>query len=193
MLLTAALCAHPSTPNCTVRRLGAEVRLPEPGILAFHYVLDADMTRIRIPARSSTAARIDSLWEHTCFEAFVATKSASSYHEFNFSPSLDWAIYRFSDYRKGISTPEVERVPQISVHQSDDRLGLTATVSLETLGETHDVQNLRFALAAVIEDETGGLSYWALGHRTGMPDFHVHADSNTQLLGSDFLAMGEKG
>jgi hypothetical protein len=27
-------------------------------------------------------------------------------------------------------------------------------------------------LAAVIEDENGGLSYWALRHPPGKPDFH---------------------
>ena len=32
------------------------------------------------------------------------------------------------------------------------------------------------ALAAVIEDEAGALSYWALRHAAGVPDFH-HPDA----------------
>jgi len=35
---------------------------------------------------------------------------------------------------------------------------------------------LRLALAAVVEDERGMLSYWALRHPAGKPDFH-HPDA----------------
>ena len=34
---------------------------------------------------------------------------------------------------------------------------------------------LRLGLCAVIEEESGVLSYWALKHRPGRPDFH-HPD-----------------
>jgi hypothetical protein len=35
-----------------------------------------------------------------------------------------------------------------------------------------DVRHLRIALAAVIEDDNGRLSYWGLRHAPGKPDFH---------------------
>jgi hypothetical protein len=40
---------------------------------------------------------------------------------------------------------------------------------------------LRVALAAVIENDTGELSYWALQHAPGKPDFH-HPDGFTLEL-----------
>src|SRR5216683_8238558 len=117
----AVLTAHPSTPNDAVRRLGVQLRAEKTGILVFQYSLDADMSRIRVPL-SGAGERADSLWKHTCFEAFVAPADASSYHEFNFSPSLDWAVYRFSGYRKGMSAAEIGRAPEISLHRGDDGL-----------------------------------------------------------------------
>jgi hypothetical protein len=35
---------------------------------------------------------------------------------------------------------------------------------------------LRLGLSAVIEDDNGSLSYWALKHPSGKPDFH-HPDA----------------
>jgi hypothetical protein len=39
-----------------------------------------------------------------------------------------------------------------------------------------DAQALRVGLAAVIEEKSGALSYWALRHAPGKPDFH-HPDA----------------
>jgi hypothetical protein len=48
-------------------------------------------------------------------------------------------------------------------------------------GITPPLAALRLGLAAVIEDETSRLSYWALSHPAEKPDFH-HADSFTVCL-----------
>jgi hypothetical protein len=165
------LTAHPSTPNDAVRSLGVRLRAEEPGILVFQYSLDADMTRVRVPL-SGADGRADALWMHTCFEAFVAPSDGSGYHEFNFSPSLDWAIYRFSAYREGMSPTEIGQAPEIVVRRGDDGLGLQSVVRLEHLTDLRGARHLRIALAAVIEDESGRLSYWALRHPSGKPDFH---------------------
>jgi hypothetical protein len=132
------------------------------------------MSRARIPV-SRAGGRTDGLWNHTCFEAFVAPADAPDYHEFNFSPSLDWAIYRFSSYREGMSSAEIGRAPEISVRRRDDGLELQSAVSLGHLIGLRDAPHLRIALAAVIEDENGRLSYWGLRHSPGKPDFH-HPD-----------------
>jgi hypothetical protein len=165
------LLAHPSTPNDAVRSLGVYLRAEEPGVLVFEYSLDADMSRVRVPL-SGAGARADALWKHTCFEAFVAPADAPGYHEFNFSPSLDWAIYRFSTYREGMSPAEMVRGPEISVRQGAEGLELQSSVRLEHLADLRDARRLRIALAAVIEDENGRLSYWGLRHPPGKPDFH---------------------
>jgi hypothetical protein len=167
----AELTAHPSTPNDAVRSLGVQIRAEETGVLVFRYSLDADMSRVRVPP-SGAGERADALWKHTCFEAFVAPADAPGYHEFNFSPSLDWAIYRFSAYREGMSRAEIGRVPEIFVRRADDGLDLQSAVRLGDLADWRDVRHLRIALAAVIEDENGRLSYWGLRHPPGKPDFH---------------------
>jgi hypothetical protein len=165
------LTAHPSTPNDAVRSLGVQLRAEEPGILVFQYSLDADMSRVRVPL-SGAGGRADSLWKHTCFEAFVAPADTPGYHEFNFSPSLEWAIYRFSAYREGMSLAEIGGAPEISVRRGDDGLELQSAVRLGQLAAWPDARHLRIALAAVIEDENGGVSYWGLRHPPGKPDFH---------------------
>jgi hypothetical protein len=169
----AVLTAHPSSPNDNVRSLVVRLRAEEPDILVFRYSLLADMSHVHVPL-SGEGGRADALWQHTCFEAFVAAKDAPGYHEFNFSPSRDWAVYRFNAYREGMSRTEITQAPQISVRRSDDGLELESAVRIGQLADL-DVRHLRVALAAVIEDEDGGLSYWGLRHPPGGPDFH-HPD-----------------
>jgi hypothetical protein len=166
----AVLTAHPSTPNDDVRSLAVQLRAEEPDILVFQYSLVGDMSRVRVPL-SGASGRADALWKHTCFEAFVAARDEPGYHEFNFSPSGDWAVYRFSAYREGMSPAEIGRAPEISVRRRDDGLVLESAVRIGRLADL-DVRHLRVALAAVIEDENGVLSYWGLRHPPGKPDFH---------------------
>jgi hypothetical protein len=168
---SAVLTAHPSTPNDNVRSLEVQLRTETPDILVFQYSLAADMSRVRVPP-SGGSGRADGLWEHTCFEAFVAAGDAPGYHEFNFSPSLEWAIYRFRAYREGVSPAEIGRAPEISVRRGDDGLELKSAVHLGHLADLRDARRLRIALAAVIEDGNGRLSYWGLRHPHAKPDFH---------------------
>jgi hypothetical protein len=60
-----------------------------------------------------------------------------------------------------------------SAHQTQERLDLDARI-----GFPHrlTVQPLQLALSTVIEDARGTLSYWALTHPPGKPDFH-HRDA----------------
>jgi hypothetical protein len=168
---TAILTAHPSTPNEDVRSLEVQLRAKEPDILLFQYLLVADMGRVRVPLPGA-GERAEDLWKHTCFEAFIAPADALGYHEFNFSPSLDWAIYRFSAYREGMSPAEIGGAPKISVRRDNAELELQSAVRVGHVAELRDARRLRIALAAVIEDDNGGLSYWGLRHPPGKPDFH---------------------
>jgi len=132
------------------------------------------MSHISVPP-SGVGGRADALWKHTCFEAFVAaadTPGYTGYHEFNFSPSRAWAIYRFSAYRDGMSSAEIDPAPEISVRRSDEGLELESVVRLGRLADLHGARHLRIALAAVVEEESGRLSYWGLRHPPGKPDFH---------------------
>lgn len=168
---STVLTAHPATPADAVR--GIEVRLCTlaDGALTLTFALAGDMPRIRVPARKEPC-RADDLWRHTCFEAFVAADGAPQYCEYNFAPSSRWAAYRFDSYRAGMSVADV-RAPRISVQRSDPGLRLEAVIDLPQ--PRADVSRWWLALAAVIEQDDGSLSYWALAHPPGKPDFHQRA------------------
>jgi hypothetical protein len=150
------------------------VRRTEPDTLVLQYVLRAKMPRIRVPSTQSPE-RADNLWKHTCFEAFIAVTGAPGYHELNFSPSRRWALYTFSAYREGMSPSNVTVPPSLEVRSFDDRLELDAAIRLPELVDRPVGRTLKLALSTVIEDESGTLSYWALKHAPGKPDFH-HPD-----------------
>ena len=155
------------------RGIKARVGRGQPDTLVFQYVLIAEMPAIRVPS-SESPGRADGLWKHTCFEAFVAIPGMPGYYELNFSPAQQWAIYRFSGYRERMSPTDVTVSPELNVRRFDDRLELDAVVRLPELivlaGRT-----LKLALTAVVEDNSDTLSYWALKHAPGKPDFH-HPD-----------------
>ena len=139
----------------------------------FSYIVTGKMGDIRLPP-TMPAVRTDNLWQHTCFEAFIREASGHSYYEFNFSPSTQWASYRFDYYRSGMRVAGDVGAPPIV--QSD--LGactLEVSLALDRLTELSTDVSWRLGLSALIEDQNGGKSYWALAHPLGKPDFH-HAD-----------------
>ena len=147
-------------------------------MLTVTYVLNGSIDRLRVPPASSPL-RSDGLWKHTCFEAFVAVKPGSTYYELNFSPSGEWAVYRFRGYRDGLPVENKNPAPRIAVRRQAKSLELNADVCLDQLPAVSERGWLRLGLAAVIEDNEGGLSYWALRHAPGKPDFH---DPNSFVL-----------
>jgi len=162
---------HPDSLCAAATQIEVDVARPRPDSLVLSYVVSGRISDLRLPPIVA-AARADELWQHTCFEAFVRPSAGPGYYEFNFSPSLDWAIYRFSAYREEMSPAEISRAPKISVRRGDDGLELQSAVRLGHLADLRDARHLRIALAAVIEDENGRLSYWGLRHPPGKPDFH---------------------
>ena len=100
------------------------------------------------------------------------------YREFNFSPSGEWAVYAFRDYRDA-EVLENEIAPGIVVRKTINRLELDAEICRDFLPQGRP---LRVGLSAVLEDADGVLSYWALRHPPGKPDFH-HTDAFALQLG----------
>jgi hypothetical protein len=140
-------------------------------ILRLVYGLEGDLSRLRIP-EPGPSRRADGLWAHTCFEVFVMAQGGNGYREFNLAPSGAWAVYDFRGYRDG-GEVAIEPAPEINVRRSGDRLELDAKICHAFLPAGRP---LRLGLSAVVEDAAGGLSYWALRHPPGKPDFH-HADA----------------
>jgi hypothetical protein len=171
----SVLQCHAASACEAVRGLAVVVRALDAERVIFSYLLDADLARLRIPAKH-TPHRAHELWTHTCFEAFLGVAGASGYCELNFTPSKDWAIYQFSARREGMTLLTEARPPHIAVHRTAPGLRLDATVFWHDLIRQASPIRLRVGIAAVLEDGSGRLSYWALQHPPGKPDFH-HPDS----------------
>jgi hypothetical protein len=103
-------------------------------------------------------------------------KGHSAYHEFNFAPSGEWAAYAFRRYREGAPLADEELAPSVTMRSAGDSFALDAIVRLDRLPTTEAHAPLQLALSAVVEAEGGALSYWALKHPPGKPDFH-HPDA----------------
>jgi hypothetical protein len=171
----AVLISNAASPRQVIHGIDAKVDASESGALAFSYTLIADIHQLLIPV-AAAPKHVDGLWQHTCFETFIGMQGSPVYYEFNFSPSSEWAAYRFRAYRDGGSLDTEALAPSISVEHAADRLRLAATIRLDRLAVIQPGATLRIGLAAVIEATDGSLSYWALKHPSDKPDFH-HPDS----------------
>src|SRR5579864_5413733 len=141
------LRCHPSTRPKTVRAIEVRVRRSAGTELHLTFRLDGDIRRIRVP--SPGAPRIAAqLWRHTCFEAFIAMEGHPAYHEFNFAPSGEWAVYAFSGYRNGGPLANEEMRPHIEVRSSRSRLELESVIRLDSLSAVHPRATLRVGLSA---------------------------------------------
>lgn len=173
------LRCHPSTRGETVRAIAVLVRRLDSGELQMTFRLDGDISRIQISP--TTAPRFATqLWHHTCLEAFIAVERQPAYHEFNFAPSGEWAVYAFRGYRDGGPVANDTMRPNIVLRSTERQLELDALVRLDTLSAIHRSAVLRIGLSAVIE-ASDGFSYWALGHPADKPDFH-NADGFALVL-----------
>jgi hypothetical protein len=136
-------------------------------VLSLGFTLTGPLDRLSLP-EPSAPIRTERLWEHTCFEAFLAAAGSEGYRELNLSPSGAWASYRFPRYREE-GSPDLDLEPRLVIHRLPERLELHALLHLDPLLRGCP---LRLGLSAVVETKDGGLSYWALKHPAEHPDFH---------------------
>jgi hypothetical protein len=172
------LVSHPATPCTAVRRIAATL-LREAAVLRFSYRIEGDIKALRLPSPAETHRR-DSLWQHSCFEAFLKADERQSYYEFNFAPSGAWAAYRFDERRRGGSAPDIT-LPAIECRGDAASFEMNVELALDVLPELGGRATLHAGLGAVIEDSRGMLSYWALAHRAAQPDFHDPATFRLRL------------
>jgi len=166
-----SLRLHPDSLCLAATRIDVDVARSPAGSLLLTYIVIGKIGDLRLPPVTA-AARTDGLWRHTCFEAFVRPLPGEAYYEFNFAPSTQWAAYRFDRYRSGMRVATEIGAPWIGVQAAPERYALQAALDLSRLPRDAP---WRLGLAAVIEETSGRLSYWALAHPPGQPDFH-HSD-----------------
>ena len=167
-LPTLPLLCHPACPCRAVQAITASAALTDDGLL-LHYFVAADPAAIRLPAPGPAQAA-DGLWQHTCCEAFIAPTESTEYCEFNFSPSGEWAAYRFTGYRARDTGYAAGLAPHIEFQQHATGFELTANLPVQLLPASAEWQ---ISLTMVVEASDGSKSYWALAHSAAQPDFHL--------------------
>jgi hypothetical protein len=164
-----SLILHPDSVSNAITSIEVEVTRPGPRQLVLRYLARGETAAVRLP-RPRPPERREELWRHSCFEAFLA--NPPGYLEFNFSPSTEWAAYRFDAWREGRRDAAI-MPPRVETLIGFDRFELRAELAIPVLGP--------MGLAAVIEEKGGNISYWALAHPDGEPDFHHDAGFALEL------------
>ncbi len=147
--------------------------------LRLAYTIAGNMAALRVPAATGPGPA-DGLWQHTCLEAFVAAEGDAAYREFNFSPSGQWAAYRFAGERQRDTTTAPD-LPAPVMQLAITPTLLTMSVHLPLAALPSSTAHVELALCAVIEEHDGRLSYWALQHPQARPDFHHPAGRTLRL------------
>ena len=93
------------------------------------FCVGAPIGRFVVPPPAEPA-RVDGLWQATCFEMFLKHDDEDAYREWNFAPSGEWAAYDFESYRGEPTKPEIAFPPEILVQDNLTwwQLGVTVAV-----------------------------------------------------------------
>lgn len=160
------LSRHPLHPVQAVTSVSARILGADAFWLRLRWRIDGAEALV-VPLFAGKG-RADGLWQTTCFELFLRPADGHDYCEFNLSPSERWAAYDFSGYREGMRERPLEREPQAALRLGSSFAIFDAAIPLSALPPEDCAMNL----AAVIEEEGGAKSYWALAHPAHKPDFH---------------------
>jgi hypothetical protein len=164
----ASLLCHPTSPCPTPVSIEVTVAALADGGLSLHYRITSQPEAIRLPP-ALPPGPADGLWQHTCCEAFVA-EAGNGYREFNFSPSGQWAAYRFTGYRERDEAFAPAAEPTFTTTPLADGFALQATLPAALLPPG---TNQYIGLTAVLEAADGCKHFWALAHCAPQPDFHL--------------------
>lgn len=166
---THELTAHRDHPPLEVKRVEARVLNSDSDWLRLRWRIEG-IGKLVVPPFAGRG-RADELWRTTCFELFLKPDRGNAYCEINLSPSERWAAYDFSAYRDGMTERAFPREPECTL-----RLGTAMAIFDATLPRSGlPSGDCAAALCAVIEEEGGGRSYWAIAHPDRGPDFHHEA------------------
>jgi hypothetical protein len=166
-----ALVAHPAAPPRAALALTARVAVRGP-VLRLELEMGGDVAAVAIPEPVRDAARADRLWEHTCFEAFLASSEGDAYLEVNLSPSGEWALWAFDGYRAGMRAAPLAGALRVDVSRGVDALRISAALPVAQVVALLGAPVVVVGPTAVVEERGGGVSYWACRHAGERPDFH---------------------
>lgn len=139
--------------------------------LNLKYQLFGDIEKIEIPESVEIPTRQNNLWQTTCFELFLAVANKPTYWEFNFSPSGNWNVYSFKDYREGMQEEKAFTFLPFQLEKKHNYLSLNISINLNNI--LTEYQKLAVSITNVLEDKNQKISYWALKHTKEKADFHL--------------------
>lgn len=174
------LLAHPAAPPSAGVEVLASAALDARG-LVLRWSLRAAPHLIAVAPRAARPGRRDRLWEHTCCEAFVARADADGYLELNLAPSEDWALWAFDAYRTGMRAAAASEAPRLRVLRMPRELRVDAVVDPVAVQGLLGSPPYVVGLSAVVEEQDGRRSYFALAHATDRPDFHARASWTAEV------------
>ena len=166
---THPLAAHPDHPPLGVSGVEARIIGQDKKWLRVRWRVEGSQQLI-VPAFAGKG-RTDQLWETTCFELYLKPMGGEAYCELNLSPSERWNAYDFDGYRLGMRERPFPREPECTIRQGSTFAIFDAAIPVAGLPD----QDCAMGLSAILEEQGGVKSYWALAHAEGKPDFHAPA------------------
>lgn len=167
------LVAHPVAPPSPGVEALASAALDARG-LVLRWSIRAAPHLVVVAPRAPRPGRRDRLWEDTCCEAFVAAPDGDAYLELNLAPSEDWALWAFDGYRAGMRAAACD-APRLRVLRMPRELRVDAIVDAEAVRGFLGPPPYVAGLSAVVEEQDGRRSFFALAHAGERPDFHARA------------------
>jgi len=138
--------------------------------LSIVYELSGNVSKVQIAAPSDTPTRKHDLWQETCFEFFLGIKNSPIYWEFNLSPVGHWNVYRFDDYRQGMREETAYASFPFHIRTQQNMLSLNLRCGLDAIVPFNQI--LEVAITAVIKQNDGEITFWALSHERPEANFH---------------------
>jgi len=166
---TYPLEPHPAHPPLAVTQIEAKIIGRDANWLRVRWRIEGSQSLVVPPFAGK--GRADELWQTTCFEMFLKPEGSAPYLEINLSPSERWNAYDFEAYRWGMAERPFPREPECTLRLGSSFAIFDAALPAAGLPDGE----CAMGLSAVIEEQGGVKSYWALTHPDAKPDFHAPA------------------
>ena len=166
---THLLEPHPAHPPLAIGGVEARIIGRDASWLRARWRIEGSQSLVVPPFAGK--GRADELWQTTCFELFLKPEGGPGYIELNLSPSERWNAYDFEAYRWGMAERPFPREPECTLRLGSSFAIFDAAIPVAGLPDV----DCAMGLSAVIEEQGGVKSYWALAHSDAKPDFHAPA------------------
>ncbi len=109
-------------------------------------------------------------YQSTRFEIFFSIPESTAYWQLSFTYNGSYSLHYFSDYRKG--KRKIVSIESQLVNFSIAKDQFRVTISIDPKGWLPDSSPLEISLAAILDINGKGLSYWSNHHNENKVDFH---------------------